>query len=288
MKPSRLVILAWFVVSIFVLVWQARTISKLRAEVTSLRVDLKTSLESALDSSAGLASDAGQARREKLELIKLRNQVRELSESMSESHARDSKVGLRAAMNALMPATPASGPWKIRPEWQRMEAQATNQYLQAIKSLAGETNDYARFLSLDRAAKMSLAVGPTEEARQFATDMMVLNEKYSRGVPEKANGDVVHNGNLVLGIIALDEGRMEEAKRRLLAAGRSTGSPVLGSFGPNMSLAKELLAKGEHETVLQYFELCRKFWGSGNAKLDEWTKEIEAGRIPDFGGNLIY
>jgi hypothetical protein len=92
---------------------------------------------------------------------------------------------------------------------------------------------------------MSLAVGRTEEARQFATDMMVLNEKYSRGVPEKANGDVVHNGNLVLGIIALDEGRIEEAKWRLLAAGRSTGSPVLGSFGPNMSLAKGLLAKGE-------------------------------------------
>ena len=41
----------------------------------------------------------------------------------------------------------------------------------------------------------------------------------------------------------MDEGRIEEAKRHLLAAGRSSGSPVLGSFGPNMSLAKDLLEK---------------------------------------------
>ena len=118
--------------------------------------------------------------------------------------------------------------------------------------------------------------------------MLVLNDKYSRGVPEKANGDVVHDGNLVLGRIAVDEGRIEDAKRLLLAAGKSSGSPVLGSFGPNMSLAKDLLEKGEQETVLQYFEMCRKFWSSGGGKLDEWTKDVQAGRIPDFGANLIY
>ena len=63
---------------------------------------------------------------------------------------------------------------------------------------------------------------------------------------------------------------------------------MLGSFGPNMSLAKDLLAKGEQETVLEYLELCRKFWGLNRGKLDEWVKDIEAGRMPEFGANLIY
>jgi hypothetical protein len=97
----------------------------------------------------------------------------------------------------------------------------------------------------------------------------------------------VHDANVVLGRIAAEEGRLEEAKRHLLEAGRSAGSPVLGSFGPNMGLAKDLLERGEQATVLEYFELCRKFW-SNHGKLDEWRKDVEAGRIPEFGGNLIY
>ncbi|MDB6065188.1 MAG: hypothetical protein JWR26_1396 [Pedosphaera sp.] len=291
MKTSRLLIVACLVAGIIALIWQARTIIGLRVEVAALRKDLRVSLEGALDNAASLPPEAGQAWREKLELIKLRNQVRELNESLSDSHARDSKSGLRAAIKVLLSTSPASGPWKIRPEYKGAEAFATNQYAQAMQSLAGNTNEFMRFLTLGRAAKLSLAVGRTEDARQFATDLLVLDNKYSRGVPEKSNGDAVHDGNLVLGRIAVDEGQIEEAKRRLLAAGKSSGSPVLGSFGPNMSLAKDLLAKGEQETVLQYLELCRKFWSSGGGKggkLDEWTKDIYAGRMPDFGGNLIY
>ncbi|MDB6066883.1 MAG: hypothetical protein JWR26_3091 [Pedosphaera sp.] len=288
MKTSRLLIIACLVAGTIALVWQARTISGLRVEVAALRKDLRTSLESASDNAVSLSPEAAQAWREKLELIKLRNQVRELNERLSDSHAGDSKSGLRAAVKVLLSTSPASGPWKIRPEWKGMETLATNQYAQAVQSLSGSTNEFVRFLMLGRAAKMSLAVGRTEDARQFATDLLVLDNKYSRGVPEKANGDAVHDGNLVLGRIAVDEGRIEEAKRRLLAAGKSSGSPMLGGFGPNMGLAKDLLAKGEQETVLQYLELCRKFWSSDNGKLDEWTKDIYAGRMPDFGASLIY
>ena len=57
----------------------------------------------------------------------------------------------------------------------------------------------------------------------------------------------------------------------------------MNSFGPNMSLAKDLLEKGERETVLNYFELCRKFWNMDYGKLDEWSREVKAGRIPQFG-----
>ena len=55
-----------------------------------------------------------------------------------------------------------------------------------------------------------------------------------------------------------------------------------------MSLAKDLLEKGEKETVLQYFDLCRKFWSMGGDKLDQWTKDVKAGQTPDFGANLVY
>ncbi len=92
--------------------------------------------------------------------------------------------------------------------------------------------------------------------------------------------------DLQISFIALQEGRLDDAKRRLLAAGQSSGSPVLSSFGPNMGLAKDLLEKGEQEAVLRYLEMCRTFWRS--EKLDEWIKDIQAGRIPNFGANLLY
>jgi hypothetical protein len=47
-------------------------------------------------------------------------------------------------------------------------------------------------------------------------------------------------------------GDIEEAKKQLLLAGKTPSSPQLNSFGPNMILAKELLDKGEKDTVLHY------------------------------------
>jgi hypothetical protein len=82
---------------------------------------------------------------------------------------------------------------------------------------------------------------------------------------------------------------MVGAKADLLDAGRVSGGWTLTSFGPNMSLAKELLEKGERDAVLQYLDLCRKFWSYGAKKsLDPWSEQIRNGQIPDFGANLTY
>jgi len=55
-----------------------------------------------------------------------------------------------------------------------------------------------------------------------------------------------------------------------------------------MSLAKELLEKRERDTVVQYLDLCARFWTSDYGQLAKWKSEIRAGRIPNFGANLIY
>ena len=55
-----------------------------------------------------------------------------------------------------------------------------------------------------------------------------------------------------------------------------------------MILAKDLLEKGERETVLEYFSLCRKFWTMGKKSLDEWTQAVKDGQVPNFGPNLLY
>jgi len=155
----------------------------------------------------------------------------------------------------------------------------------AAKRLATAPTEAIKFHALDDAAKESFEVGRTDDARKYANELLALAPKY---LGDANYGDAIQDGNLVLGRIALKEGRIEEAKARLLEAGKSPGSPQMDSFGPNMSLAKDLLEKGERDVVLQYFDLCRKFWSMGHAKLDQWTKDVKAGQTPDFGANLLY
>jgi hypothetical protein len=288
MKTPYIVIFSGLLAAAIAFGWQARVVTGLRSEVAGLRQDLRTVLEASLEKPAAAANSPEAEQRDKLELIKLRNEVRALKEGLVESHSRERGANVRTIVRSVLPAAPAVGEWKFRSEWKPFQTLATNQYTQAMQTLAGATDEYARFLALDRAAKMSLAVGHTEDARQFATDLLALDEKYRRGDAEKANGDAVHDGHLVLGLIAIDEERIEEAKRHLLAAAETKGSSQLATSGPNMSLAKELLEKGEPETVLQYLESCRRFWDFGSRKLYEWTKDVQAGRIPEFGANLLY
>jgi hypothetical protein len=72
-----------------------------------------------------------------------------------------------------------------------------------------------------------------------------------------------------------------------MRSGKTPGSPELDSFGPNMSLAQDLLEKGERQAVLDHFQRCRKFWKSHADDLDQWTQEVKDGKIPNFGANLL-
>ena len=96
-------------------------------------------------------------------------------------------------------------------------------------------------------------------------------------------GNALFDAHTTLGRIALDEGDIKTAKRELLEAGKTPGSPQLNSFGPSMSLAQALLEKGETETVITYLDLCRKFWSLGKDRLTKWTNDIRADHKPDFG-----
>jgi len=40
--------------------------------------------------------------------------------------------------------------------------------------------------------------------------------------------------------------------------------------------------------MLLYFERCRKFWRMDGGRLEEWSRHVKAGEIPDFGANLVY
>ena len=146
---------------------------------------------------------------------------------------------------------------------------------------AYEVSDHlTRSFQLVSLAKSAFLAGRYDEARAYATTML---EDAPGGWDE---GNQLHHGNLILGRIALLEDDVESAKRHLLEAGKVSGSPQLGSFGPNMRLAADLLGRGQRDVVLEYFRLCANFWPRDELK--DWAALVEGGRTPDFGANLVY
>ncbi|HYO83192.1 MAG TPA: redoxin domain-containing protein, partial [Bryobacteraceae bacterium] len=129
-------------------------------------------------------------------------------------------------------------------------------------------------------AEAYLALGDHQRAAKEATEWL----QSADSMPNDWNyGNAIHRGNLLLGRIALDQGDVEGAKQRLLAAGRTKGSPQLNSFGPRWELAQELLNRGERNAVLDYLALCRNFWRGQEGLLDNWASAIRSGAVPRLG-----
>ena len=158
-------------------------------------------------------------------------------------------------------------------------------YEEALSRLEAAPDGYDRFIHLNDAAKETFNVGEFEAAREYARELLALAPLF----PDDWNyGNAIHDGHLVLGRLALREGRRDEAKRRLIISGKTPGSPQLDTFGPNLRLAEDLLKDGERDVVIEYFKLCSKFWENEDGRLDRWTREISQGTIPDFKANRDY
>jgi hypothetical protein len=155
----------------------------------------------------------------------------------------------------------------------------------ATARLAAADSPELRFLALGDAAKESFAAGRKEDAQRYAQELVTLLPDFRQ---HHLYPVAFHDANMILGRIAVKEGRIDEAKRYLIQASQTPGSPQLMNYGPNMSLAKDLLEKGERQVVLDYFEQCRKFWVNQDGLLDRWSKQVKEGKIPDFGANLTF
>ncbi|MFT7120253.1 MAG: hypothetical protein ACJAZ9_000423 [Neolewinella sp.] len=142
------------------------------------------------------------------------------------------------------------------------------------------------FVNTARAAAIAYREGRIEELKGLIEEWTV-NTIYHHPV---MYGEAVFMDHTYRGLLALDAGDIEMAKLELLKSGKAPTSPVLKSFGPNLSLGKRLLEAGETEVVLQFLEFCKDFWllPLRILHLPRWKREIEAGKIPNFGGNLFY
>jgi len=142
-----------------------------------------------------------------------------------------------------------------------------------------------RFEQLPHAAMAAFECGQAERARAYATEALQSAPQFRK---DWSYGNAIHAGHVVLGRTALARGDLDTACGELLLAGRTPGSPQLDSFGPNMSLARDLLRAGRRDVVLDYLEACGTFWRHDFGALARWRLMVRLHLPPDFGSNLGY
>ena len=159
------------------------------------------------------------------------------------------------------------------------------EYLQEKRILIGTTSLSDRVRVLSDAAKAAAEVGDTAAAKQLASEALRLLPQVRR---DWNYGNVIHDAHMVLGRVALRRGDIVTARHELLLAGGTPGSPQLNSFGPNMSLASDLLRAGDRDTVIEYFHECSSFWEMDRSRLRRWEVLVKLHLPPDFGANFLY
>lgn len=153
------------------------------------------------------------------------------------------------------------------------------QALAAYDEVMTEGNQEEADYTLAEAAQAALMAGHDQKARDYATRLLQRAEPPAE---KNQHGYAIHEGNRILGQLALRSGDVETAKQHLLRAAATPGSPSLNTFGPSLTLASDLLAKGERDAVVAYLELCSRFWEGRSEAIARWISEIRAGRSPDL------
>jgi hypothetical protein len=157
------------------------------------------------------------------------------------------------------------------------------QVLADLEQDSGGDDAMRRYYALDQMAQAALKAGDEAKAAAYASELLHGRQT---DATDWNYGNAIHDGHMVLGLIAVRHGDIPGARQQLVEAGKTPGSPQLDSFGPSMMLAKELLEKGERDGVLEYLSECRSFWKMGTASLDAWSETVKKGGTPGFGGSL--
>jgi tetratricopeptide (TPR) repeat protein len=153
---------------------------------------------------------------------------------------------------------------------------ALEEYESALSLIKDETK---RYYSLADVAESARLAGSDEKAREYASELLRRAEELPR---DWNYGNAVHEGHRILGHLELKAGEVEAAKKHLLEAGATPGSPSLDSFGPELTLASELLAKGERDAVVEYLQRISRFWKGREDALEDWIILIRAGKTPEL------
>jgi hypothetical protein len=159
-------------------------------------------------------------------------------------------------------------------------SEAAKAALAQYESLLSQADGGRRATALLQAGDAALLVGDEGKAGAFGAQLL----KHASS-DDRMYGLYVHEAHRFLGHAALKSGDVAGAKAELVKAGKSPESMGLERSGPQLTLAKALLAKGEKEAVLAYLEKVAELWPRGADDVEKWSEAIRKGETPNLDRN---
>ena len=146
-------------------------------------------------------------------------------------------------------------------------------------SLLKKLSGYSRYLFLTDVAIYAYESELYSQSEIYAKELLHLANAFQK---DQDHGNAVHYGNIVLGLVALERKDAELARYYLLQATTSSGSSEIERFGPDFTLARQMIEENEFIAVIDYLNLCRPLWTKGNSQIDQWIALLNENQIPDF------
>ncbi len=136
-----------------------------------------------------------------------------------------------------------------------------------------------RYSALRDLSEQALDAGALDKASSYAAELLQLGNESKDAL---VFGSGIYDGNMMLGRVALRRGSVGEASRYLLESAKAPAPQLDSALGlditePDFTLARELLEKGERDTVLEFLTLCKGFWKAGADRLDAMAAEVRKG-----------
>jgi len=136
-----------------------------------------------------------------------------------------------------------------------------------------------RFYELDSLINKYYQKGDFIKAKKLTLEYLALAEHYKNNWNY---GNAIHDANRMLGLMSYQKGEYDEAVLYLSKAGKSTGSPQLNTFGPELDLANLLLKQGKATEVKSYLLGIQTFWKMDNGIVEEWIEAIDTNEKPEL------
>lgn len=141
------------------------------------------------------------------------------------------------------------------------------------------TSKLNRFYELNSLSIKKYQQGDFISAKKLAVEYLTLADSYKNNWNY---GNAIHDANRILGLISYQSGKYDEAALYLSHAGKSSGSPQLDTFGPELDLANLLLKKGKTVEVKSYLLGIQDFWEMDNGVVKEWIDAIDRDELPEL------
>lgn len=109
----------------------------------------------------------------------------------------------------------------------------------------------------------ALVAGDLDAAEAVAHELLAEATNEEEVWPE---GDRRHMAHTLLGHVCLRRGDIDGAAMELVRSAQVEATPVLGSFGPDLSLAWQLLLAGRADEVAQFAQLFSRFWDGPSSR----------------------